>query len=101
MKRTSGSSKVFTIKPGFGSETLHVGQTEQDVKIVLGKPESRTRKYEGQYYYNYPSKGIEVDFGGRVSGIKFIFYFREGVRGNRQAKVVTDSSSQAIRVSVL
>jgi len=78
------------LKPGFGSDALHIGQSEAEVIAVLGKPESRTRKYKGQYFYNYPLRGLEVDFGERGGSVKYIFYFRGGIRGNRQAEVVTD-----------
>jgi len=60
------------------------------VVAVLGKPESRTRKYKGEYYYNYPVRGwrwISENAGGLI---KHIFCFRKGFRGNRQAGVVTD-----------
>lgn len=80
----------FAMKPGHGSEVLHIGQSESEIIAVLGKPESRTRKYEGEYYYNYPSRGLEFDFGERGGRVRYIFCFREGVRGNRQAAVVTD-----------
>ena len=80
------------IMPGYGSQTLHVGQAECEVVGALGKPESRTRKYKGQYFYNYPSRGLQVDFdqqnGERVANL---FYFRDGVGGNRQANVTTDT----------
>jgi|ERR1035438_514183 hypothetical protein len=90
MKVHVRSLDISVVKPGFGSDALHVGQTESEVVAVLGKPESRTRKYKGEYYYNYPSKGLEVDFGKRGGLIKHIFCFRKGFRGNRQAGVVTD-----------
>lgn len=84
------SPDTSVIKPGFGSNALHIGQTESEVIAFLGKPESRTRKYEGQYFYNYPNQGLEVDFGKRGGRVEYIFYFREGVRGNAQANVGTD-----------
>lgn len=79
----------LVIEPGFGSDDLHIGQTEQEVLTVLGKPESVTRKYKGQYFYNYPSQGMEIDFGKRGGRTKFLYFFRSGVRGNQGAKVVT------------
>jgi len=60
------------------------------VAAILGKPESRTRKYEGQYFYNYPLCGLEVDFGVQGGVVTYIFCFRDGVRGNRQANVTTE-----------
>jgi hypothetical protein len=91
MKRHPNAPRIRTVKAGFGSQTLHIGQTEEQVQSVLGKPESRTRKYKGQYYYNYPGKGIEIDFGKPRGRAKHIFFFRKGVRGNRQARVLTDA----------
>lgn len=81
---------LSVIKAGFGSDALHIGQAEADVVSVLGKPENKTWKYKGQYFYNYPKLGVEVDFGKRGGRVKYIFYFREGIRGNHQADVVTD-----------
>jgi len=91
MKGHPDVSKISAVKAGFGSAALHIGQTEEEIKSVLGKPESRTRKYKGEYYYNYPAKGVELDFGKPGGRVKRIFFFRMGVRGNRQAQVVTDA----------
>jgi hypothetical protein len=57
--RKPNSSLNLVIEPGFDSEDLHIGQTEQEVVSVLGKPESVTRKYKGQYFYNYPIQGFK------------------------------------------
>jgi hypothetical protein len=84
------SSNASLIKPGFGCDILHLGQSELDVMSALGRPETRTEKYKGQYFYNYPSRGIEVDFARKGGVIAYLFFFREGVRGNRQANVETE-----------
>jgi hypothetical protein len=39
---------------------LGLSITELDVGALLGKLESITRKYEGQYFWNCPSLGHEV-----------------------------------------
>ena len=82
------------MKPGFGSDVLHIGQTETEVMTVLGKPESRTKKHKGEFYYNYPKQGLELDFGSRGVAPEVHLCFRESVRGNRQAAVVTDVGLQ-------
>jgi hypothetical protein len=77
------------MKPGFGSECLHLGQIETEVRELLGKPESITRKHKGQFFYNYPSLGLEVDFGKSGGEVAYLFFFREGFRGNRQGPMET------------
>lgn len=84
-----GSPPSFVVEPGVGSKNLHIGQTEEEVLTVLGKPENVTRKYKGQYFYDYPSKGLEVDFGKSGGRVKYLYFFRSGVRGNQGANVVT------------
>jgi len=85
---TKGNEKWLMI-PGFGSSLLHRGQTELEVETVLGKRESLTRKFKGQYFYNFPSQGIEVDFGRRGGVVEYLFFFREGFRGNSKSLMFT------------
>jgi hypothetical protein len=79
----------WIMKPGFGSECLHLGQSEEHVRKFVGTPESITRKYKGQYFYNYPGLGLEVDFGERGGDAAYLFFFRQGFRGNRQGSMKT------------
>ncbi|HZQ17926.1 MAG TPA: hypothetical protein VFA90_04325 [Terriglobales bacterium] len=90
MTENEQASGLLMIRPGYGADNLHLGQTESEIVIALGQPESRTRKYKGEYYYNYPGLGFEFDFGQRGGLVRYIFCFREGFRRNRQARVVTD-----------
>lgn len=90
MSKRHISSVSSVIYPGVGSDDLHLGQIQAEVVATLGKPESTTRKYEGQFFYNYPDLGIEVDFAHRGGRVAYLFFFRQGVRGNRQADVITD-----------
>ena len=90
MKNIKKTPTAMVLKPGFGSSTLHLGQTEAEVKAILGKPESCTRKYEGQYFFNYPLRGLQVDFGVQGGVVTYIFYFRDGVRRNCQANVLIE-----------
>jgi hypothetical protein len=89
MKSPQIDGPYWRMKPGFGSGWLHLGQFEREVLERLGKPESVTRKYKGQYFYNYPSLGLEVDFGIRGGSIACLYFFREGFRGNRQSPMET------------
>lgn len=77
------------MRPGFGSNALHLGQTEQEVQSFLGTRESLTRKFPGQYFYNYPSKGIEVDFGCRGGLAAHLYFFRKGFRENSGSRMRT------------
>jgi len=86
----TSSSKRQVIRPGFGSDDLHLGQTKHDVLTLLGKPEGTTRKYKGQYFLNYPAQGLQVDLGKANGRVKYLYFFRSGVRGNRAATIVTD-----------
>jgi len=79
----------WIVKPGWGSSDLHLGQSEREVQLLLGVPESVTRKYKGQYFYNYPRHGLEVDFGKKGGQVEYLFFFREGFRENRQAPMET------------
>jgi hypothetical protein len=78
----------LVIRPGFGAKTLHLGLSQQEVRESLGKPSSVTRKYEGQYFFNYANLGIEVDFGQKDGHITYIFFFRKGVSGHQQTAMV-------------
>ena len=84
------ASKNLPIRAGFGADTLHLGQTKEELVSSIGKPESITRKYRGQYFLNYPSQGVQVDLGNSRGRVKYLYFFRRGVRGNEAAKIVTD-----------
>ena len=77
------------MEPGFGSASLHLGQSEQEVEAVLGHRQSLTRKFAGQYFYNYPKLGLEIDFGQRGGNAKYLYFFRSGFRGNTSTEMFT------------
>ena len=93
MSKDSNASSAklpeWVVRSGIGADSLHIGQTEQEVLTVLGSPESTTRKYEDQYYLNYPTQGLEIDLKEHGGRIKYLYFFRSGVRGNNGARVVT------------
>lgn len=75
--------------PSFGSDLLHLGQEEEEVRAQIGNPASITRRHKGQYFYNYPDIGLEVDFGTRGGRVSYLFFFRDGFRGNRPGPMET------------
>jgi len=89
-KRARNQFKQLIVRPGYGSRELHLGQDEKQVRELLSEPES-VRRYapEGQYFYNYPGVGIELDFGKKGGCVKYVYFFRKGVQNHRQANVVT------------
>jgi len=78
------------VQPGFGSAGVHLGQTEQEVKIGLGKPDRIIRKFKDSYFYIYQGKGINLDFGKRGGKLKIIFFYQEGAKNPQDTKVRTD-----------
>ena len=90
--KTWGLSSLtkLLIRPGFGAESLHLGQSKSGVLSTVGKPESITRKYRGQYFLNYPTQGLQVDLGRSTGSVRYLYFFRSGVRGNHAATVATD-----------
>lgn len=79
----------LVVRPGYGAKELHLRQTERRVRELLGKPESIIRKFAGQYFLNFLSKGIQVDVGKKGGRTKHIYFFRKGVNGYSEAPVVT------------
>lgn len=65
---------LLALKPGFGCEELHLGQTEQQVVELLGLPEKVTRDLPDSYYYEYRAHGIDLDFGAKREPLKIIFF---------------------------
>jgi len=78
------------IKSGLGLSHIHLGQTEEQVRSVLGKPDTRIRKLKGSFYYVYNEVGMDFDFGKTAGKLKIIFFYREGSQGHRGADVITD-----------
>lgn len=76
--------------PGYGTEEIRLGQTESQVKEVLGRPDRRIRKHRGYYFYVYKGKGLDLDFGKRGGKLKAIFFFQKGVYEHDKAKIITD-----------
>ncbi|GAC1646546.1 MAG: hypothetical protein NVS9B15_04670 [Acidobacteriaceae bacterium] len=69
---------------------MHLGQSRKEIVETFGEPESITSQYRGEYYLNYPSIGFEVDIGSRNGVAKYMFFFREGVRGHSGADVILE-----------
>lgn len=81
--------ECWVMKPGFGSQRLHIGQPEREIEALLGSPDSITDEYRNEYYYNYPQLGLEIDFGRHGGIVKHLFCFKEGYRGNRRCPMET------------
>lgn len=90
--RRQPAFRKLVVQPGYGSEQLHLGQNEREVRDLLGAPDSITRKFEGQYFYNYHPLGIQLDFGKRGGRVRYIYFFRGGVRNYRRAKMATSDA---------
>lgn len=93
------------VRPGYGAKELHLRQTECQVRELLGTPESIIRKFAGQYFLNFLSKGIQVDIGKKGGRAKHIYFFRKDVNGYSEAPVVTldglrvaDTRSKVLRL---
>jgi hypothetical protein len=85
MKKTLGVAR-----PGYGTDEIPLGLTENQVKAVLGRPDHRIRKHTGHYFYVYNKKGLDLDFGKRGGKLKVIFFFQKGVYGHDKARIQTD-----------
>ncbi|MBI1761185.1 MAG: hypothetical protein HYR56_07085 [Acidobacteria bacterium] len=84
----------IVVRPGFGATDVHLGQTEQEVKMSLGKPDRVVRKYEDSYFYIYEDRGISLDFGKRGGKLKIVFFYQANTENQQGAKVKTDSGVQ-------
>lgn len=77
------------IRSGFGLNDLRLGQTEEHVRSILGKPSRTIRRLTGSYFYVYNELGVDIDFGKKGGKIKKIFFYREGSQGHKGAQVKT------------
>jgi hypothetical protein len=78
------------VKAGVGFEKVRLGQTENEVRMVLGKPDRVIRRFEDSYFLIYSDLGMDLDFGERGGRLKIIFFYRNGVQGHREARMRTD-----------
>jgi hypothetical protein len=88
-KKKSIEINLLVVRKGYGADQLHLRQTERQVREFLGKPESITRKFKGQYFLNYFRNGIQVDIGRPGGWVRHIYFFRESVRKYSGARMAT------------
>lgn len=79
----------WIICAGKGSTSLFIGETEEDVKNLLGQPQSIISEFEGHCYYLYPKLGLQVDFNPGTRLVKALSFHRNGVNGYRQSPAET------------
>lgn len=78
------------IRSGLGLNDIGLGQTEEQVRSILGRPDRTIRRLKGSYFYVYNEVGVDLDFGNRGGKVKIIFFYREGSQGHKGAQVITD-----------
>jgi hypothetical protein len=61
------------LQAGEGTSDLYIGQSASEVEGVLGKPE-KIRKFGSEYFYQYFSLGVDVEFGKRHNRSKRLFF---------------------------
>jgi hypothetical protein len=87
-KKAGGKSDLalLRIRPGYGAESIHTGQSEAAVREYWGPP-AKIAKFDNAYFYVYRQFGFDVDFGRRGGTVRHINFFAEGVSGHRGANV--------------
>jgi hypothetical protein len=80
----------ITVRPGFGSTDVHLGQTEQEVKIYLGNPDRIIHKFKSSYFYIYEDRCVNLDFGKKGGKLKIMFFYQEGTKCFQSTKIRTD-----------
>jgi hypothetical protein len=78
------------LKSGLGSQDICLGQTEKQVRSILGKPNSIIRRLKGSYFYVYNELGVDLDFAKSGGKVKIVFWYREGCQSHKGAQVITD-----------
>ena len=73
--------------PGYGTVELHIGQTVDQVRDLLGEPESR-KAFDDQFFLVYRRLGIDIDLGSTRSTVLRLFFYKSGVeKHDRSAEV--------------
>ena len=78
------------IKSGIGLNDIRLGQTEEQVSSILGRPNKIIRRLRGSYFYVYNEGGMDLDFQKKGGKVKIILFYREGSQGHKGAQVITD-----------
>ncbi len=76
-------------KPGHGVDRVTLGLSTQEVKRVLGKPES-TNTYSDEIWWSYFDLGIDCGFRRDTKTLMSLNFFRDGIAGHSAAKVTTE-----------
>ena len=69
----------MTLKSGYGTKELHLGQTSLELQGFLGTPARRTRASSLREYWLYPDQGLEA-IVSRKSGKLLSLFFGGGGR---------------------
>jgi hypothetical protein len=74
----------MTIRPGYGTEQLHLRQTSSDLRAKFGLPEKRWKSDGFREYWSYPKSGFECIVSTR-SGIVLSIFLKAASLANSDA----------------
>ena len=86
----------MTVRPGYGNEVLHLGQTSADLKAVLGRPKRRRSVGSLRQYWLYPEHHLQFIVSRRTGNLLTLFfdkdsgYFDEALSHATQDQVRSD-----------
>ncbi len=87
-------TRQIIITPGIGSNLIHIGHTEKQVRLILGKPSYRAIFPRRSYFYIYRKQGIDIDFRKRGGIVNVIFFYAASKKRRTGASIITDKGIQ-------